>query len=169
MLKICKDMNGQEYKWPLICMNYNMVGMAVAMVISTMHEKSCIDSHNGPLTRFVKLRVVRAPGMLSPPPASKETTSLRSRHASRHVCHARAWCMSGSLTRDGGENVPGIPGACATHNFTYLQEAHARKFEKNSKIQSFTHLAVTMIHTSCNHNDVTKALLCTWPTKPCID
>ena len=32
------------------------------------------------------------------------------------------WCMSGSLTRGGGENVPGIPGACATRNFT--QEAH---------------------------------------------
>ena len=30
------------------------------------------------------------------------------------------WCMSGSLTRFGRENVPGIPGACAAHNFTYL-------------------------------------------------
>ena len=30
------------------------------------------------------------------------------------------WCMSGSLTRGGGENVPGIPGACATRNFAYL-------------------------------------------------
>ena len=30
------------------------------------------------------------------------------------------WCMSGSLTRDGVENIPGIPGACATPNFTYL-------------------------------------------------
>ena len=30
------------------------------------------------------------------------------------------WCMSGSVTRHGGENVPGIPGACATLNFTYL-------------------------------------------------
>ena len=30
------------------------------------------------------------------------------------------WCMSGSLTRSGGENVPGIPGACVTRNFTYL-------------------------------------------------
>ena len=27
------------------------------------------------------------------------------------------WCMSESLTREGGENVP---GACATRNFTYL-------------------------------------------------
>ena len=25
---------------------YNIVGVAVAMVISTMHEKSCIDLHN---------------------------------------------------------------------------------------------------------------------------
>ena len=32
--------------------------------------------------------------------------------------------MSGSLTRIGGENVPGIPGACATHNFTYLARGH---------------------------------------------
>ena len=30
------------------------------------------------------------------------------------------WCMSRSLTRGGGENVPGIPGACATRKFTYL-------------------------------------------------
>ena len=30
------------------------------------------------------------------------------------------WCMSGSLTCGGGENVPGIPGACAARNFTYL-------------------------------------------------
>ena len=30
------------------------------------------------------------------------------------------WCMSGSLTRGGGGNVPSIPGACATRNFTYL-------------------------------------------------
>ena len=30
------------------------------------------------------------------------------------------WCMSGSLFRGGGENVPGILGACATRNFTYL-------------------------------------------------
>ena len=40
----------------------------------------------------------------------------------RHV----PWCMLGSLTRGflwirrRGKNVPGIPGACATLNFTYL-------------------------------------------------
>ena len=30
------------------------------------------------------------------------------------------WCMLGSLNRGGMENVPGIPGACATRNITYL-------------------------------------------------
>ena len=30
------------------------------------------------------------------------------------------WCMSGLVTLGGGKNVPGIPGACATFNFTYL-------------------------------------------------
>ena len=30
------------------------------------------------------------------------------------------WCMSGSPTGGGGEKVPGIPGACANHYFTYL-------------------------------------------------
>ena len=30
------------------------------------------------------------------------------------------WCMSGSLTRGVGENVPGIPSACVSRIFTYL-------------------------------------------------
>ena len=30
------------------------------------------------------------------------------------------WCMSESLTRSDGENVSGIPSACATRDFTYL-------------------------------------------------
>ena len=40
-------------------------------------------------------------------------------HHGTCVTHA-PWFMSGSLTRAGGENVPGIPGACATRIFTYL-------------------------------------------------
>ena len=34
-------------------------------------------------------------------------------------------CMSGSLTRGGGENVPGISGACAPAILRIWQEAHA--------------------------------------------
>ena len=47
------------------------------------------------------------------------TAGKRSRHASRHVRHARAVVHAGSfpLKSAAGENVPGIPGACATCNF----------------------------------------------------
>ena len=93
-----------------------------SFVLLTMSRGSDSLFH-GPLSRYVKLRVAHAPGMpgtFSPPPTSMETTSWRSRHASRHVRHARAVMHVRSLTRGSGENVPGIPGACATRNSTYL-------------------------------------------------
>ena len=48
-----------------------------------------------------------------------------STHHSTCITHV-PWCMSGSLTRGDGENVPGIPGACATLNFTYLARGPCR-------------------------------------------
>ena len=42
-------------------------------------------------------------------------------HHSTCVTHV-PWCMPGSLTRGGGESVPGIPGACATHNFCFSEK-----------------------------------------------
>ena len=40
-------------------------------------------------------------------------------HHSTCVTHV-PWYMSRSRTRGGGENILGIPGACATHNSVYL-------------------------------------------------
>ena len=40
-------------------------------------------------------------------------------HHGTCVTHV-SWCMSGSLNRGGGINVPSIPGACATRKFAYL-------------------------------------------------
>ena len=37
------------------------------------------------------------------------------------------WCMSGSLTCGNGENVPGIPGACAPGILRIWQEAHGHQ------------------------------------------
>ena len=57
---------------------------------------------------------------------SHVTTGKRSLHASRHVRDARAVMHAGianyrfPLKSAAGENVSGIPGACATCNFTYL-------------------------------------------------
>ena len=63
----------------------------------------------------------------SPPPTSKETlVNDPGMHHGTCMTHV-PWCMSGSLTRGGGVNVPGIPGACATRNFTYLTRGPCKK------------------------------------------
>ena len=43
------------------------------------------------------------------------------------------WCMPRTLTRGGGENVPGIPGACATRNFMYLARGPCLCFKSENK------------------------------------
>ena len=47
-------------------------------------------------------------------------------HHGTYVTHV-PWCMSGSLTCGGGENVPGIPNACAPAILRIWQEAHRGK------------------------------------------
>ena len=77
----------------------------------------------GHLARYVRLRVAHAPGMpetFSPPPCVNDPNI----HQGTCVTHL-PWYMPGSLTSDffevgGRENVPGIPDARTTHNFTYL-------------------------------------------------
>ena len=90
---------------------------------------------HGPPTRYVKLRVAHAPGMpgtFSPPPISKETAGYRSRYASRHVRDARAVMHVGIANPRRRGNVPGIPGACATRNFTYLARGPWPNFDGGS-------------------------------------
>ena len=43
------------------------------------------------------------------------------------------WCISGSLTCGDGENVPGIPGACAAAILRIWQEAHGMQQKKNTQ------------------------------------
>ena len=47
-------------------------------------------------------------------------------HHGTWVTHV-PWCMSGSLTCGGGDNVPGIPGACTSAILRIWQEAHDNK------------------------------------------
>ena len=65
--------------------------------------------------------------------------------------HHSTWCMSGLLTRGGGENVPGIPSACAPAIWRIWQEAHANVMAvKVSK--SLKNLDAT-IDLNCNHGN----------------
>ena len=105
-------------KWWTFCLSLNVIRKIFGVISCTatapvplpVPVSSSVLVH-GPVIRRVKFWVAHAPGMpgtFSSLPTSKETVT--------HV----PWCISGSLTRGGGENVPGIPGACASHNSTYL-------------------------------------------------
>ena len=78
---------------------------------------------HGPLTRYVKLRVVHTPGMPGRFPRHrlqrKPRVSDPGMHRGTYVMDVPC-CMPGSLIRGGGENIPGIPGAFATDSFMYL-------------------------------------------------
>ena len=63
-----------------------------------------------PRRRFQRKPIVSDPGM----------------HHGTCVTHV-PWCMSGSLTCGDGENVPGIPGACAPAILSIWQEAHGTR------------------------------------------
>ena len=73
---------------------------------------------HGPLAGYVKLRVTHAPGM-----AGTFSSPLRvsdpGMHHDTFVTYV-PWCIAVSFEVGGGKNVPGIPGACATRNFSYL-------------------------------------------------
>ena len=98
-------------------------GIAVVIMYVDSNHRYVNSMHNGPLARYVKVSVAHAPGMLGMFPRHRfQRKPLVSDPGMYHgTCVTRVpWCMSGSLTCNGGENVPGVPGACATRNFTYL-------------------------------------------------
>ena len=55
-----------------------------------------------------------------------------------------SWCMSGSLTR--GENVPSIPGACTTRNFTYLARGPRGAIWHNMQLDTSASLSSTLLY-----------------------
>ena len=85
--------------------------------------KSTLALGHGPLTRYLYygLRMRRECRERFPRHRlrRKPIVSDPGVHHGTCVTHV-PWCMSESLTRGGRKNVPGIPGTCATHNFTYL-------------------------------------------------
>ena len=110
-----------------ICNDYHLLSRDCFRIYSPcalaqLTEKN-LDSLNGPLTRYVKLRVAHAPGMpgtFTPQPRVSDPYM----HHGTCVTHV-PWCMSGSFTSgfvwsQWWGNVPGISSACATRHSTYL-------------------------------------------------
>ena len=88
------------------------------VIINSRYKTIVISVSHEPLAKYIKLQVAHAPGMpgtLSAPPR----ISGPDMHHGTCKTHV-PWCMPVSFEVGGGANVPGIPGACATRNFTYL-------------------------------------------------
>ena len=104
-------------KWPC-CFKDIFISLYIYIYI-------VLPLNNGPVTRCVKWQVARALRRVCRERfpqhqlRRKPLVSDPGMHHSMWVTHL-PWCMSGSLTRGGGENVPGTAGACASLNFTYL-------------------------------------------------
>ena len=80
-------------------------------------------NHHGPLARYVKLRVRMRRECRERFPRHRRWAiptciTARASRTCRDACRDRQ--LSVSFEIGGGGNVPGIPGACATCNFTYL-------------------------------------------------
>ena len=93
-----------------------------------IHKEGSIKTWNtthGPISRYVKLRVAHAPGMPGTFPhhrglAIPTCITARAWRTCRDACRDRRLAVSVEDGHGGGENFPGIPGPCATPNFTYL-------------------------------------------------
>ena len=86
-----------------------------------------------PLTRYVKLRAAHASGM----PGTFSRHRLQRKPLAYDPClhHPCAWRTCRVACRSGRKNVPGIPGTCATRNFTYLARGPC---EWNTKMETAT-------------------------------
>ena len=107
----------------VVCGHCQIVAVNTALWASYQIRKiaGCACAGNAgnvfPRRRFQRKPLVSDPGM----------------HHGTCVTHV-PWCMSGSLTCGDGENVPGIPGACAPAIFTYL--ARGQWVETESKYRA---------------------------------
>ena len=84
----------------------------------------------------------------------KSLVSYPGLHHGTCVTHV-PWCMSGLLTCGVGENVPGIPGACATRNFTYLARGPWRCYLLTG-IPMLARRRHHIVSTPCTRYNITK-------------
>ena len=107
--RVCFDSSVTEICWIQLTTNQLWCRAWASYQIRKIAVCACAGNAGNvfPHHRFRRKPLVSDPGM----------------HHGTCVTHV-PWCMSGSLTCGGGENVPGIPGACAPAILRIWQEAH---------------------------------------------
>ena len=109
-----------------------MIRKWMVVELRTANQELDVCNHrNGPFKRYAKLRAAHAPLCRERFPRyqlqGQPLVSDPGMHHGTCATHV-PWCMSGSLTRGGGGNVPGIPVACVTRNSAYLLRGPWLKF-----------------------------------------
>ena len=90
-----------------------------------------------PRRRFQRKPLVSDPGM----------------HHGTCVTHV-PWCMSGSLTCGDGENIPGIPGACAPAILRIWKEAHSEHICFNNHLMHVCYWWITWVKDVCVYHNI---------------
>ena len=110
----------QKYFVGAICQRPHH-GQSLGCTWAASQPPRCRCDGHGPLTRYVQLRMRRECRERCPRHRLQRKPIVSNPGMHHGTCGTHVpWCMSGSLTRGGGQNAPGIPGACAIRNFMYL-------------------------------------------------
>ena len=116
-----------------------------ALCVQIYFLRLIVNECNGPLARYVILRVAHAPGMpgtFYPPPRFSDPDM----HHGTCVTHV-PWCMSGSLTssflwsRPRGKTFPAFPAHAQPAILRIWQEAHVETLRNKCKIHQECNLA----------------------------
>ena len=116
-------LTGAIQMWPLCSTHSGVVVQWASYQIRKIAGCACAGNAGNvfPRRRFQRKPLVSDPGM----------------HHGTCVTHV-PWCMSGSLTCGDGENVPGIPGACAPAILRIWKEAHAESASMSWRHESLS-------------------------------
>ena len=134
--------------------------IAVSTIVVTKRNKTTYMIHNFTIMTIVMqtdilghVKCILKPALRSLARSLSQWPSYQKRKIAGCPCVTHLeWYMPGSLTSGfpcslGGENVPDIPGACATRKFTYQTRSPWNRLSQNQRARQF----ITVKHRSHNY------------------
>ena len=103
-------------KWQPFCLGLNVLKLEQEWIITSHSLRGCnyLPWASYQIRKFAGCACVANAGNVSPRRQFQRKQLVSDPGMPHGTCVTHVpWCMSESLTRGGGENGPGIPGACA--------------------------------------------------------